>query len=72
MTKIAQRDKFKLGNSQVQQKLNSKEFINAVEKIQKHLQREVNTEFGKNAPTISYAYATQYIYDNYLKGQTIK
>lgn len=72
MRNIAQKEKFKLGSNQYKLKANSNDFVNAVNKIQKFLQEEVNKEFGKNAPTISYAYATRYIYQNYLKGKNIK
>lgn len=72
MRNIAEKKKFKLGTDQYNLKANSKDFIKAVEKIQQFLQEEVNTTFGKNAPTISYAYATRYIYKNYLKGRNIK
>lgn len=69
---IARRDKFKLGSTQYKQKAVANEFIKATEKIQKYLQEEVNQQYGRNAPTISFAFATKYVYKNYLQGKDIK
>lgn len=45
------------------------EFIRAAEKIQKFLQEEENKKFGRKAQKVSFAYATRYLYENFLKGK---
>lgn len=45
------------------------EFIKAAEKIQKFLQEEENRRFGRKAQKVSFAYATRYLYENFLRGK---
>jgi hypothetical protein len=63
---------FKLSRSDYKMKPNHVNFENAVKKIQKILQEEENRKKGRKARNVSYAFVTNYIYNNYLRGKTIK
>lgn len=45
------------------------EFIRAAEKIQRYIQEEENRKNGRKAQKVSFAYATRYLYENFLKGK---
>jgi hypothetical protein len=63
--------KFMLNRSDYKMKPNHKDFETAAKKIQKQLQQDENMRFGKKAQTVSYAYVTKYIYDNFMRGKRI-
>jgi len=64
--------RYSLGSNGYKQKLVSNELINATEKIKNFLQDEENRRYGRNAQEVSFAYATKYIYDNFVKGRQVK
>lgn len=72
MSKMNDRKLYRLGSDRYTQKAVPNELVRATEKVQKMLQREANLKLGKNAPTVSFAYAQLYIYENYIKGKNIE